>query len=427
MQELTGQARQAATIGVVTASPSLWTSRRLAIWGAGLLFLSWFIYAHTMMVPGLVDRAGRFKGTDHIYFYVMGSLMLDGRPEDLYRPEAHLAEGRRRITPDLALYAPYSNYGPQIAWAFAPLARLPYGWSLALFLALTAILYAVSVWLVWRDLPGLAPHGRLVALLAGASPSFLTLFRYAQLSALSLLLLSLALFALRRDRRVPAGLALGTMVFKPQLGVVTGVVLLVAGEWRIAGAAAIAAAAQLGLAWAVSGTGVMAEYLAVLWSLVRDPSLVQIYPTEVHSIRGFFNLLIPSPRIVSAVSLIALAAILAAGVRVWKGRCGIDLRWGTLVLLTILASPHLLTYDLVLLAVPLLTFGEWAVTHRSDRRHRAISLALLLAYLAPFSSNLSRLWPVQISVLVIAALAWFGVWVCRDVGSPEAPGDRKKG
>ena len=109
------------------ASPSpqsRWTARRLTVWGTGLLVLSWFIYAYTMSTPGLIDRAGRFKGTDHIYFFVMGSLMEDGRADDLYSPDAHLAEGRRRIDPSLALYAPYSNYGPQIAWAFMPLARL---------------------------------------------------------------------------------------------------------------------------------------------------------------------------------------------------------------------------------------------------------------------------------------------------------------
>jgi hypothetical protein len=129
---------------------------------------------------------------------------------------------------------------------------------------------------------------------------------------------------------------------------------------------------------------------------------------------------------VSAVSLAALIAILAAGLRVWRSKCGVDLRWGTLILLTILASPHLLTYDLVLLSIPMLTFGEWAVTHRSDRHHRAISVALLLAYLAPFSSNLSRLWPVQISVVVIAALAWMAYWICRDVRLTRGAGDQEE-
>jgi hypothetical protein len=59
------------------------TTKRLTVWGIGLLGLSWFIYLHTMMVPGLIDRAGRFKGTDYIQFYVMGSLVLDGRADAL--------------------------------------------------------------------------------------------------------------------------------------------------------------------------------------------------------------------------------------------------------------------------------------------------------------------------------------------------------
>ena len=234
------------------ASPSpqsRWTARRLTVWGTGLLVLSWFIYAYTMSTPGLIDRAGRFKGTDHIYFFVMGSLMEDGRADDLYSPDAHLAEGRRRIDPSLALYAPYSNYGPQIAWAFKPLARLSYAGSLTLFLLFTAGCYAPAVGLIWRDLPELARYGPLVAVLAAASPLFLSLFRYAQLSAITLLLYSLALAAIRRDRRFLAGIALGTMIFKPTLGVLVGITLIAAGEWRIVAGAAAAATAQIALAW----------------------------------------------------------------------------------------------------------------------------------------------------------------------------------
>jgi glycosyl transferase family 87 len=389
--------------------PSLWTSRRLTVWGTGLLFISWFIYIYTMTTPGLVDRAGRFKGTDHIYFFVMGSLMLDGRAGDLYSPDAHLAEGRRRIEPSLALYAPHSNYGPQVAWAFMPLARLPYGYSLTLFLLFTGACYGMSVWIIWRDLPGLARYGSLVALLAAASPLFLSLFRYAQLSAMTLVLLSLALAAIRRNRGFLAGIALGTMIFKPTLGVVVGIALLAAGEWRIVAGAATAAIAQIALAWSVSSAFVMRQYVDVLWRLLRDPSLVQIYPTEVHSLRGFVQLLIPQSPIVALVSLAGTLVLLATGIHVWSRKSEAGLRWGVLMLLTILASPHLLTYDLVLLSIPLLTLANWAVTHRDDRRHRVVSVLLLLAYLAPFSSNLARLWPVQASVIAIGALTWLGV------------------
>jgi alpha-1,2-mannosyltransferase len=391
------------------SSQSLWTSRRLTVWGTGLLVLSWFIYAYTMTTPGLVDRAGRFKGTDHIYFFVMGSLMQDGRADALYSPDAHLAEGRRRIEPSLALYAPYSNYGPQVAWAFMPLARLPYEYSLTLFLLFTGACYGLSVWMIWRDLPDLARYGALVALLAAASPLFLSLFRYAQLSAITLLLLSLALAALRRNRRFLAGIALGTMIFKPTLGVVVGIALIAAREWRIVAGAAMAATAQIALAWSVSSTFVMRQYVDVLWRLLRDPSLVQIYPTEVHSLRGFVQLLIPQSPLGGLVSLVGTLVLLAAGIHVWRSKGEMGLRWGVLVLLTVLASPHLLTYDLVLLSIPLLTLANWAVSHLDDRRHRVMSVFLLLAYLAPFSSNFARLWPVQASVVAIGALAWLGV------------------
>src|SRR5215218_6999390 len=174
----------------VAEGRSMWTRRRVMLWGASLAVLSWLIYAHTMMVPGYVDRAGRFKGTDYIYFYVMGSLLAEGRADALYQPDAHLAEARRRIDPSLNLYAPYSNYGPQVAAAFAPLSRLPFGASLAVFLLLTAAAYAVSVWQLWALSPCLRSYGTLTAILAAGFPAFFTLIRYAQLSGLSLLLLS---------------------------------------------------------------------------------------------------------------------------------------------------------------------------------------------------------------------------------------------
>ena len=394
--------------------PSISTSQRLGVWGTALLLLSWFIYIHTMATPGLVDRAGRFKGTDHIYFYVMGSLMLDGRTEDLYSPEAHIAEGRRRIDPNLRLYQPYSNYGPQVALAFVPLARLSYASSLTLFLLFTAICYGLSVWIIWRDLPGLAPYGRLVALLAAASPLLFALLRYAQLSAVTLLLLSLALAAVRRNRRFLAGIVLGTLIFKPQLGLVLGIALMMAAEWQVVAGAAAAGLTQITLAWTVSSTSVMRHYVDVLWRLLRDPSLVQIYPTELHSLRGFLQLLFPQSPFVNFISLASTAALLAIAIRVWKGRSDIGVRWGTLVLLTILASPHLLTYDLLLLSIPVLTFADWAVTHRDDRRHAAVKVCLLLLYLAPFSANLARLWPVQTSVIAIGALTYLGISLGRN-------------
>ena len=374
-----------------------------------MMVLSWFVYGYTMMVPGYVDRAGRFKGTDYIYFYVMGSLLSEGRADALYEPDAHLEEARRKIDPHLDLYAKYSNYGPQVAAGFAPLSNLSFGTSLALFLLLTAAAYVLSVWLLWRLSPALAPYGTPVAILAAGLPAFFTLIRYAQLSALSLLLLSLALAALVRDRRFLAGVVIGTMVFKPQLGVVIGLVMILAGEWRVVAGAAAAASGQLAAAWLIAGSAVMRQYFDVLWALFRNPSLVQIYPGEVHSLRGFVQLLTGSPAIVSAASILALGVAVWIGLRAWKSDMPVRMKWGLLVLLTVLASPHLLTYDLVLLTIPLLVFADWAVGHQEHPLQPWVGRLLLLLYLAPFSSNLVRLFPVQLSVIVMVLLVWLVV------------------
>ena len=385
------------------------------------MVLSWFVYVHTTMVPGYVDRAGRFKGSDYIYFYVMGSLISEGRADALYEPAAHLAEGRRRIDPQLTLYAPYSNYGPQVAAAFAPLSRLTFGRSLAVFLILTALAYAASVWLVWRLTPALGPYGALVGILAAGSPAFFTLIRYAQLSGLSLLLLSLALVALGRDRRFLAGVVIGLMVFKPQLGVVLGLVMILAGEWRVVAGAALAASAELAAAWLVSGSTVMRQYANVLVTLARDPSLVQIYPGEVHSLRGFVHLLTASPAVLSVISIVAVAVAVWVGARSWKSDVPLTMKWGVLVVLTVLASPHLLTYDLILLTIPLLVFADWAVRRQEHPLQPWVGRLLLLLYLAPFSSNLARLVPVQLSVVVMVALVWMLIRGPRSVvGDPQS-------
>jgi Glycosyltransferase family 87 len=410
MMPMNGSHSSGQRRGVARRVSALLTPKRMAVWGTALLILSWSLYVYVMAVPGYIDRAGRFKGTDYIYFYVMGSLLGEGKTDALYDGEAHLAQGRQRITPDLRLYASHSNYGPQIALLLEPLARLPFGSSLAAFLSLTALAYGFSVWLVWRECAALQGHGRLVALLAAASPLFLTLVRYAQLSALSLLIWSVALVLLRRRRDFAAGLAIGCLAFKPQLGIIVGIVMLAAGDWRVVAGAMISAGAQLAVGLWAGGSDAMLAYFRVLWTLARNPSLVQLFPSEIHSVRGFFQLLVPSGPIVAIGSLVALIVAIVMAVRSWMAPGPLTVRWGLVLLLAVLSSPHLVSYDLVLLTVPLLLFADWAVQHVDDWQQPRVVLTMVLVYLAPFSSNFARLIHVQLSVVAMVLLAW---WIYR--------------
>ena len=92
------------------------------------------------------------------------------------------------------------------------------------------------------------------------------------------------------------------------------------------------------------------------------------------------------------------------------------------MLLTVLASPHLLAYDLVVLTLPLLLFADWAVRHPDHPLRPAVNLLLVLVYFAPFSGILAVLTGVQLSVVAMTILAWRIYLVCRaDIHSRIAP------
>lgn len=398
--------QQSESVRTVDRLCALVTARRVTVWATGLLILSWGLYAYTMSRPGLIDRAGRFKGSDYVQYYVLGSLVLEGKTDLLYDPDVHVTQGRSHIYPGLHLYASHVNYGPQVALAFAPLAWLPFGQSLAVFLGLTAMAYALAVWLLWKNCPGLHPYGTLVALLAAASPLFRIAVRYAQLSAFTLLIWAIAFAAFNHRRKFAAGLALGCLAFKPQLGLVIGIVLLIGREWRVVAGALVTGLGQLGVAWLVAGSQGLTSYASVLWTLVRNPALVQLHPSEVHSIRGFLQLVVSSPPVIAAGSMVGLTIALILAGRSWRSAAASHVNWALIVVLTILASPHLLAYDLVLLTCPLLLLGDWCMRNDGDPRRSSVIVLLVPLYFAPFSGNLARLIHVQLSVLAMMALVW---------------------
>src|SRR5580765_6261714 len=124
------------------------------------------------------------------------------------------------------------------------------------------------------------------------------------------------------------------LTYKPQMGIVPGVVFLAAGQWRVVVGALSTVGAQLGIAWLATGSTTMVRYLQELWNLLLNPGLVQLFPSEIHSIRGFFQLLIPSPAVVTICFLAGLFWALDVALRTWRTPAPLPVRSGQLVLLS---------------------------------------------------------------------------------------------
>ena len=389
-------------------------SIRLRVCFAAYLLTSLAVHATDLATPGLIDRSGRLKAPDYLQFYTYGSLALEGGGVPLYDAEAHAAIARERVHPDMKLFGFRPNYNPAVAFVMVPFAALPFGWSMAVFALFTVVLYAASAALLVRPLPRVRADLGTFALAAAAWPVLMTILRHGQFAAVTLLLFAGALFLHQRRRPWLAGLVLGLAVYKPQLLIVPGLVWLLAREWRLLGGLIAGAAVELAVSLWLTSPAAMEAYVGVLWELARQPEVVQINPPESHSVRGLARLLGAPSALASGIALAALGSTAALAARIWR-RDGPLLGWAAVVVSVMLASPHLLTYDLVLLGIPLAIATDRFLHVGEGRRVPYLVGAL---YLAPLVSPfLARVTHVQLSTVAMGTLM---VWLWRESGPPPA-------
>ena len=372
--------------------------------GATLAACLAVVAAVNLSTPGLVDRAGQLKGTDFVHFYTLGALALRGQSDALY-DYAALARETVALVPESRAVSYFPIYGPQVALLFAPLAAFPYATALGLWILVTTLVYALCCAAVWRRCAALRSERATVVLVAAVYPAFLNLLAYGQNSAIGLACFTAAFLALSGNRPFVAGLAIGTLIYKPQLGLVAAFVFLLSREWRVLAGAVLAASLQLGVAWVVFGTDVLYAY----WDSVRRVGeishLLGAKEFQMHSLNAFWKLLLPSALTAFLLYLVCAATVIVGAVYVWQRRAPLVLRYSFLLLATALASPHLNVYDLVILAPAMLLLCDWALSRQGDPAARRLPVVLYLVYLLPLAGAAAQFLRVQPSVIGMAVLA----------------------
>lgn len=355
---------------------------------------------------GRVDLLGGLKGADFVHFYTLGRVALEGDVTMLYDRRA-LHEFQTMLVPEAASSVFQPVYAPQTALLFAPFALLPYGGALALWAVATMLGYAAAVAVAWRHWRTALPDRTLVIAAAAGFPPFWNLVLHGQTTLVPILAFLAAWIALERGHRLLAGVALGLLTIKPQLGLVLAVVVLACGEWAMLAGAALSVAAQAGLVVGLLGPGAMSAYWHALVELPQVAGLLEPRPYQLHSIRAVTRLL-PEPA--NTIAWGALAALVAwQAVRVWRGGAPLAVRVAVLVVASVLVSPHLTVYDAAVLAMPLVLLGGWIESRALEplsRRFWPLVYGLVVAYLVP----VALLIAVQPSVFL---LLWLFAIVSR--------------
>ncbi len=389
-------------------SRSWLTAKRLRAHGFILALSLWSIYVWNISTPGLIDRAGNLKGTDFLHLYTLGSVALAHRGADLYNMNVQAQLAAERVPAAAGIrYIPL--YPPQFSIFFAPVARYSYSRMLIVWLAVSAVLYALCTYVVWRTCSSLRQEKVASFLLATAFPGFFHLILWGQSSAIALACFTLAYLALRKEKEFLAGLALGVLMFKPQLGVAASVVFLVMRRWKVMLGAALSAAAQMLVAWAYYGWEPLREWMRTVLGVFNSLSVLEPKLYQTHSLRTFCDLLLIPPHISLAFYVVSSSLVLVGVVMVWRSRLPLSVRYSALLLATVLVSPHLIVYDMVILAPAFLFLADWLLVRPQDVFDRRLGIVLYFLYLSPLVGPLSHWVRVQLSVVLMTA-AVFMIW-----------------
>jgi alpha-1,2-mannosyltransferase len=387
------------------------TAQRLRAHGFILALCLWSVYVWNMATPGLLDRAGNLKGTDFLHFYTLGTLALAHRGADLYNVQAQSTIAAQRV-PAAAHMVYLPLYPPQASMVCAPFAKLPYSWALVLWLTLSSFIYGLCCYAAWRACPNLRNQKATVLILALAYPAFWHLIAWGQTSALALACFTLAFFAFRAQREFLAGLALGSLIFKPQLAVAVALVFAVTLNWKVIAGALLSSAAQLTAACFYYGPGPLRDWMQALLNVRKQLPLLEPRLYQTHSLRTFWTMLVPWSSVSFTLYLITAVVVSALAIASWRSRLPLSLRFSGLLIATVLLAPHLTVYDLVILAPAFLLVSDWIVTQPARAATGLLKLLLYFAFILPLLGPLARWTHFQLSVAVMAAIL-YEIWTTK--------------
>jgi hypothetical protein len=339
---------------------------------------------------GLTDGARRPFGDDFINYWSAPYLAWHGRLGEIYNFNAFHAFEQSIVGPTLDFY--HYSYPPVMLLLTAPLAIVPYvpglfAWLIAGWLAFYAALRA-------------AVPGRGALWLALATPAVFINAVGGQNGTWSAALLGGGLTLLER-RPILAGMLLGALVYKPQLGILLPFALVAGRHLRAFLAAGVTAAVLLLASLWLFGADAWAAYFhntTVLRHLVlEDPTDISHRMVSVFTAALFAGAGVSGSYAIQAVIGLAAAIVVVIG---WYRDAPQPGKNALLVLGTCLATPYLQDYDLV--------FGAFIVVWLSElypdgamSREALIGAGLIL--LLPFvASLLARMTGFAFGPLFIA-------------------------
>jgi arabinofuranan 3-O-arabinosyltransferase len=290
----------------------------------------------------LADPQGRPIANDFINVWAAGRLALDGAPASAYDWPVHRDAEVRAVGHDFNGYYGW-HYPPTFLFVAAGLAMLPYLVAVVSWLAITLAACAATLRYILGD--------RIGVLVALGFPASIWNITAGQNGFLTAALIGGTLGLLER-RPALAGVCLGLLTYKPQFGLLFPLVLFVDRRWQTIGVAALVAISMVALSLLAFGTASWQAFFH--WMPITSRIVLSEGAADWNRLQSLYGLVRAhggSEALAWRVQIAGAIVVAAAVVWLWRTRVPFELKAAALAAGSLLVTPYLYMYDLVILAV----------------------------------------------------------------------------
>ncbi len=394
----------APTITEPGAIPASLLNLCFALFVINAVFFPTAFFAHWW----IFDEKGLGIPTDFVNVWSAGKLVLDGHPAQAYdwdiQKQVQVAVLGRSYQGNFAWH-----YPPPFLFVASLLAHFPYTVAFIGWAAVSLVPYLA----VMRGIVG-RPFGLLLAL---AFPVVLTNTLVGQNGFLTASLIGGTLY-LMPARPVLSGICLGLLSYKPQYGLLFPLVLIAASQWTVFFTAGAVAVAMALASWLAFGTESWQAFFH--WM----PMFSQAFLTEgrapwgkmqsIFAVVRYFGGAEPLGWLFQWIMSATVAVVLTL---VWRSRISYPLKAAALATGTLLITPYLFLYDLMVLAIAMAFLVRIGLSNGFERHELpALGLAVALLMFYPLVGAPTGF----VATLIVSGLiaARCGFWRSRRVSSP---------
>ena len=330
--------------------------------------------------------------TDFVNVWAAGKLVLDGHPALAYDWDIQKQVELALLGQDFPGYFAW-HYPPPFLFVASLLAMLPYSVAFIGWMAASLVPYLAVV----RGIVG-RPFGLMLAI---AFPMVFSNTLVGQNGFLTAALIGGTLYLIPA-RPILAGVCLGLLSYKPQYGLLFPIVLIAASQWRVFISAGVTAFVMALASWLAFGTESWQAFFH--WM----PMFSQAFLTEgkatwwkLQSIFSLVRYFGGTEPLAWAFQWVLTASVATVLVLMWRSRVPYTMKAAALAVGTLLTTPYLFMYDMMVLAIPV----AFLVRIGLKNGFRAYELPALGCALVLFLTFTFTGEPVGLAInLIVAAL-----------------------